>query len=369
MDHIASLRSRYMVEPMPVLSWRSHKLPSFAWHFERPSSPTSGTAVATESAPPAIDAGEERPPRRAARANPVTARPGRSARSGRAGVAGGTIRSRQPVTMLTAGTHAVPMPQLGFGVYKIPAARCREAVTTALGVGYRAIDTASFYENERAVGAALARTDVPRSEIFLTTKVWNDCHGYDETLRSFEASSRRLQQRCVDLLLIHWPCPAQDRYVDSWRALLRLREEGRIRVAGVSNFDVVHLQRLMDETGEAPAINQVELHPYLQQLPLRAFHAEHGIATQAWGPLARGGELLHDSVITAIAAELGRTPAQVVLRWHLQQGNAAIPKSADPHRMAENFAVFDFDLAPGHLAAIEALDRGLRTGPDPATMT
>lgn len=274
----------------------------------------------------------------------------------------------QPTTLLAAGTHSVSMPQLGFGVYKIPDAQSRTAVLTALRTGYRLIDTASLYENERGVGRALRESDVPREQVFVTTKVWNDRQGYDQTLASFEESAKRLGQQVVDLFLIHWPCPARDLYVDTWRAVLRLRDEGRIRVAGVSNFGIAHLQRLMDETGEAPAINQIELHPYLTQEPLRAFHAEHGIATQAWGPLARGRELLTDPVITGIADRVGRTSAQVVLRWHLQHGTAAIPKSVRSRRIAENLDLFGFELTGEQSAAIDALDRGERTGPDPDTM-
>ena len=274
----------------------------------------------------------------------------------------------QPMMHLAAGNHSVSMPALGFGVYKIPQADCRRAVLRALSTGYRLIDTASFYDNEAGVGAALADTDVPREHIFLTTKVWNDCQGYDRTLASFEQSSKRLGQRVVDLYLIHWPCPQQDRYIETWRALLRLRDEGRIRAAGVSNFGRTHLQRLIDETGEAPALNQVELHPYLAQTALRAFHAHHGIATQAWGPLARGGDLLSDPVIRGIADEHGRSPAQVVLRWHLQHGTAVIPKSVDPARMAQNLDVLEFQLAAREMAAIDGLNRGQRTGPDPDSM-
>ncbi len=270
-----------------------------------------------------------------------------------------------PVIPLPAGTHSVEMPQLGYGIYKIPGDEVRSAVFTALQIGYRSIDTASFYENESALGEALAETEVPRESIFLTSKVWNDRQGYDEALASFEESSRRLRRHTLDLFLIHWPCAARGRFVDTWRALLRLRDEGRIRAAGVCNFGTAHLQRLIDETGEAPAINQIELHPYLTQRSLRDFHAQHGIATEAWAPLARGGELLADPVITRIARECGRTPAQVVLRWHVQSGNVAIPKSVTPSRMAENFDIFGFELSFSQMSAVDALDRDQRTGPDP----
>jgi 2,5-diketo-D-gluconate reductase A len=270
-----------------------------------------------------------------------------------------------PNVTLSAGNSTVDIPQLGFGVWQVPDEDATTAVTTALEVGYRSIDTARIYENEEGVGRALASTEVPRGEIFLTTKVWNDDQGYDSTLRAFEASAKRLGQDYVDLYLIHWPTPKKDAYVDTWRALLQLRADGRIRAAGVCNFQQAHLQRLIDETGEAPAVNQVELHPRLQQASLRAFHAEKGIATEAWSPLAQGGDLLQDDTIAGIARTHDRTPAQVILRWHLQLGNVVIPKSVTPSRIAENFDVFGFELDAAELAAIEGLNRDERTGPDP----
>jgi 2,5-diketo-D-gluconate reductase A len=272
-----------------------------------------------------------------------------------------------PHVSLSAGSTTIDIPQLGFGVWQVPDADVTDAVTTALEVGYRSIDTAAAYENEDGVGRALARTDVPREEIFLTTKVWNDQQGHDATLRAFDASAKRLGQEVVDLYLIHWPVPAKEAYVDTWRALLELRSQGRIRAAGVCNFQPAHLQRLLDETGELPALNQIELHPRLQQRELRAFHAQHGIVTEDWSPLASGGDLLEDPIITGIAQRLSRTPAQVVLRWHVQLGHVVIPKSVTPSRIAENFQIFDFELEPGDLAAIEGMDRGERTGPDPDT--
>jgi 2,5-diketo-D-gluconate reductase A len=272
-----------------------------------------------------------------------------------------------PNVSLSAGTTTIDIPQLGFGVWQVPDAEVTDAAVAALEVGYRSIDTAAAYQNEAGVGQALARTDVPREEIFLTTKVWNDQQGYDATLRAFDASAKRLGQEVVDLYLIHWPVPAKDAYVDTWRALLELRSQGRIRAAGVCNFQPAHLQRLLDETGELPALNQIELHPRLQQRELRAFHAQHGIVTEDWSPLASGGDLLEDPIITGIAQRLSRTPAQVVLRWHVQLGHVVIPKSVTPSRIAENFQIFDFELEPGDLAAIEGMDRGERTGPDPDT--
>ena len=271
-----------------------------------------------------------------------------------------------PNVSLSTGTTTIDIPQLGFGVWQVPDAEVTDAVATALEVGYRSIDTAAAYQNEDGVGRALARTDVPREEIFLTTKVWNDEHGYEATLRAFDASAKRLGQEVVDLYLIHWPVPSKDAYVDTWRALLELRSQGRIRAAGVCNFQPAHLQRLLDETGELPALNQIELHPRLQQTELRAFHAQHGVVTEDWSPLA-SGELLSDPVIAGIAQRLSRTPAQVILRWHLQLGNVVIPKSVTPSRIAENFAIFDFELEPADLAAIEGLNRDERTGPDPDT--
>ncbi|MGZ4601895.1 aldo/keto reductase [Oryzihumus sp.] len=270
-----------------------------------------------------------------------------------------------PNVTLTAGNSTIDIPQLGFGVWQVPDDGATAAVTTALEVGYRSIDTARIYDNEAGVGRALAATDVSRDEIFLTTKVWNDDQGYDQTLRAFDASAKRLGVDYVDLYLIHWPTPAKDAYVDTWKALLQLRADGRIRAAGVCNFQPAHLQRLIDETGEAPAINQVELHPRLQQEELRRFHAEHGIVTEAWSPLAQGGDLLQDDTITGIARKHARTPAQVILRWHLQVGNVVIPKSVTPSRISENFDVFGFDLDADDLAAIAGLDRAGRIGPDP----
>ena len=271
-----------------------------------------------------------------------------------------------PNVSLSTGTTTIDIPQLGFGVWQVPDAEVTDAVATALEVGYRSIDTAAAYQNEDGVGRALARTDVPREEIFLTTKVWNDEHGYESTLRAFDASAKRLGQEVVDLYLIHWPVPSKDAYVDTWRALLELRSQGRIRAAGVCNFQPAHLQRLLDETGELPALNQIELHPRLQQTELRAFHAQHGVVTEDWSPLA-SGELLSDPLIAGIAQRLSRTPAQVILRWHVELGNVVIPKSVTPSRIAENFAIFDFELEPADLAAIQGLNRDERTGPDPDT--
>jgi len=232
--------------------------------------------------------------------------------------------SSTPNLSLSTGPSSIEIPQLGFGVWQVPDEQAPAAILTALEVGYRSLDTARIYGNEEGVGRALAQTDVARDDIFLTTKVWNNDQGYDATLRAFEASAKRLGTE-IDLYLIHWPVPAKDAYVDTWRALLQLRADGRIRAAGVCNFQQPHLQRLIDETGEAPAINQIELHPYLQQSSLRAFQARTGILTEAWSPLAQGGAVLEDPTIANLAAKHSRSPAQVILRWHLQLGNVVIP--------------------------------------------
>lgn len=273
-----------------------------------------------------------------------------------------------PTVPLRAGEGTVSIPQLGFGVWQVPDDEVAPAVETALSDGYRHIDTAKAYENEAGVGRALAASDVPRDEVFVTTKLWNSDQGYDQTLAAFAESHDKLGANTpVDLYLIHWPVPQKDAYVETFKALLKLRDEGKIRVAGVCNFEVEHLQRLKDETGEFPAINQIELHPLLQQKQLRGFHAANDIVTEAWSPLASGGDVLQDETIAQIATKHGKTPAQVILRWHLQLGNVVIPKSVTPSRIAENFDIFDFELDADDLAAIEKLDQGHRTGPDPKT--
>jgi 2,5-diketo-D-gluconate reductase A len=270
-----------------------------------------------------------------------------------------------PNVQLSTGSSTIDIPQLGFGVWQVPDDQVDAAIATALEVGYRSIDTARLYGNEEGVGRAIRATELPRDDLFVTTKVWNDDHGFDSTLAAFDASMGRLGLDVLDLFLIHWPTPAKDNYVDTWKALLKLRDDGRVRAVGVCNFEVDHLQRLADETGEFPAINQVELHPYLQQAELREFHADHGIVTEAWSPLASGGSVLDDAVVRGIAAKHGVTPAQAILRWHLDLGNVVIPKSVTPSRIAENFDVFGFALDDDDLAAFIPLDRSERTGPDP----
>ncbi|MET0726640.1 MAG: aldo/keto reductase [Leifsonia sp.] len=256
------------------------------------------------------------------------------------------------------------IPRLGFGTYKIPTTETVAAVEAAIATGYRHIDTAKLYGNEREVGQAVRGSGLLRGDLFVTTKLWNDDHGFDATLRAFDASMDALDLPWLDLYLIHWPQPRQDLYVQSWRAIIRLREEGRVRSIGVSNFHSHHLQRLIDETGVMPVVNQVELSPWLQQADLRAFHASHGIVTEAWSPLGRG-RAASDPTLTAIGERHGVSSTQVAIRWHLQVGNVVIPKSTHPQRIAENADVFGFTLTDDDMAQIAALDAGERTGRDP----
>ncbi|WP_435971943.1 aldo/keto reductase [Streptomyces sp. Qhu_M48] len=274
-----------------------------------------------------------------------------------------------PTTPLPTVTlnNGVEIPQLGFGVFQVPDDETTTAVGHALRAGYRSIDTASVYGNEAGVGRALADSGIARDELFVTTKLWNADQGYDSTLRAFDDSLAKLGLDHVDLYLIHWPTPARDLYVDTWRALEKLVADGRVRAAGVSNFQPAHLRRLLDSSDLVPAVNQIELHPGLQQRELRELHAAHAVATEAWSPLAQG-TVLADPAIVGIAARHGKSPAQVVLRWHLQLGNVVIPKSVTPARIRENLDVFDFALSDEELSTLAGLDRGLRTGPDPDTL-
>jgi diketogulonate reductase-like aldo/keto reductase len=258
----------------------------------------------------------------------------------------------------------VAIPQLGFGVFQVPPEDTAEVTLRALQTGYRHVDTAAAYRNEAGVGQALRASGLDREGVFVTTKCWNDDQGYEEAKRALRASLDRLELDAVDLYLIHWPAPARDRYVDTWRAFIELKDAGLTRAIGVSNFQPAHLARIVDETGGTPAVNQIELHPRLQQPELRREDADRGIVTEAWSPLAQGA-VLSDPVIVRIAEAHGRTPAQVVLRWHLQLGNVIFPKSVTPERIAENFALFDFALGDDEMAAIAELDAGERTGPDP----
>ncbi|MFD4942559.1 aldo/keto reductase [Streptomyces sp. NPDC058409] len=261
--------------------------------------------------------------------------------------------------------NGVEMPQLGFGVWQVPDDEAAKAVATAIESGYRSIDTAAIYENEEGTGRAVAASGVAREELFVTTKLWNADQGYDSTLRAFDTSLDKLGLDHVDLYLIHWPVPAKDAYIDTYKAFEKIYSEGRAKAIGVSNFLPEHLERLVGETSVVPVINQIELHPQLQQAESRAFHAKHGIATEAWSPLGQGKGLLEVPTVVAIAQKHGRTPAQVVLRWHIQTGNVVIPKSVTPSRIVENLDVFGFELDADDLAAFTALDEGKRLGPNP----
>jgi 2,5-diketo-D-gluconate reductase A len=260
----------------------------------------------------------------------------------------------------------VEIPQLGFGVFQIPPEETERAVSHALETGYRHIDTAAAYRNEAEVGAAIRNAGLRREDVFVTTKCFNHDQGYGEARRALEKSLERLGFEQVDLYLIHWPVPSRDKYVETWEAFIEAQREGLVRSIGVSNFQPDHLQRLIDETGVTPSLNQVELHPRLQQAELRQVHRSLGMATEAWSPLAQGA-VLDDPIITEIARAHDRTPGQIVLRWHLQLGNIVIPKSVTPERIRENFELFDFEFSTDELRQIELLDRGERTGPDPDT--
>ncbi|MDQ2637230.1 MAG: aldo/keto reductase [Actinomycetota bacterium] len=258
------------------------------------------------------------------------------------------------------------IPQVGLGVWQTPPEDTERAAATALSAGYRHIDTAAAYGNEREVGQAVAKSGLAREDVFVTTKVWNADHGYDDTRKAFDASMDRLGMDYLDLYLIHWPVPAQNAFVDTFKAFADLRDQGRIRSIGVSNFEPEHLRSLVDATGIVPAVNQIELHPRLQQEELREVHAQLGIATEAWSPLGQGS-LLENPTVTGVAEAHGKTPAQVLIRWHIQLGNIVIPKSVTPSRIVSNFDVFDFDLSEQDMASISSLGDGTRLGPDPRT--
>ena len=274
--------------------------------------------------------------------------------------------SQTSVPSLSLNTGA-RIPQVGFGTFQVPPEDTAETVRIALDVGYRSVDTAAMYENEEGVGKAIAEAGFPREQIFVTTKLGNHDHGRDRAPRALDDSLGRLALDHVDLYLIHWPIPSQDRYVATWKALEEAHADGRARAIGVSNFHVEHLQRLLDEAEVVPAVNQIELHPRLQQSELREFHAEHGIVTEAWSPLAQGELLEEEEVIDELADSHGRTPAQVILRWHLQLGNAIIPKSVTPERIESNIDILDFELSDEQMEAIGRLDSSEdgRVGPHP----
>jgi 2,5-diketo-D-gluconate reductase A len=263
--------------------------------------------------------------------------------------------------------NGVEIPQLGFGVYQVPPEDTADAVATALEIGYRHIDTAEMYGNEKGVGEAVARSGIDRGEVFVTSKLNNGFHRRDDALRAFDQSLGDLGFEYLDLFLIHWPLPGIDvDYIETWKAMEEIYASGRCRAIGVSNFQAHHLRRLFSQAQVRPAVNQIEVHPYLTQEELRAFDADHEIVTEAWSPIAQG-KVLGDPAIVAIAERLGRTPAQVVLRWHVQRGDVVFPKSVSRQRMQENVELFDFELGTDDMATLTGLDRGERTGPDPDT--
>jgi 2,5-diketo-D-gluconate reductase A len=286
--------------------------------------------------------------------------------------AGGSAGSAMGMASTPSTVPTVPLrdgeqiPQLGFGVFQVPPEETVEVTLRALQTGYRHIDTAKAYNNEAEVGQAVRASGLAREDVYITTKCFNNDHGHDQAKRALHASLERLEMSHVDLYLIHWPVPAHDKYAETWKAFVELQQEGLTRSIGVSNFQQPHLERIIAETGVTPVVNQIELHPYLQQPGLRREHADLGIVTEAWSPLAQGA-VLDDPALTEIAGRHGVTAGQVVLRWHLQLGNVVFPKSVTPARIEENFDVFGFTLTDDEMTAIEALDRGERTGPDPDT--
>ncbi len=263
-------------------------------------------------------------------------------------------------------TGDVQIPQLGFGVFQIPPEETTEVTLQAFQAGYRHIDTAAAYQNEAQVGQGFRASGLDRDEVFITTKCFNTDHGYNQAKDAFKESLGRLDLEFIDLYLIHWPVPSQDKYVETWQAFIELQQEGLVRSIGVSNFQPAHLRRIVDETGVTPSVNQIELHPRFQQDGLRREHADRGIVTEAWSPLAQGA-VLDDPTITAIAEAHGKSAGQVVLRWHVQLGNVVFPKSVTPERIDENFDIFDFHLTDAEMESIQALDAGERIGPDPDT--
>ncbi|RKD73478.1 diketogulonate reductase-like aldo/keto reductase [Sinobaca qinghaiensis] len=264
--------------------------------------------------------------------------------------------------------NKLKMPQLGFGVWQVEDDEAASAVEKAIQTGYRSIDTAMIYKNENGVGRGIKNSGINREDLFITTKVWNADQGYDNTIRAFDESLERLGMDYVDLYLIHWPTPEFDDYVDTYKAMEKLYNDGKVKAIGVCNFDVDHLQRILDECDVKPVLNQIECHPYLAQKEVKEFCAKHDIFVEAWSPLMQGGDVLKDEAVQSIAKEHSKTPAQVVLRWHLQNNTIVIPKSVTPSRIEENFDVFDFELSSEEMQKINELDRGERKGPQPSEM-
>jgi 2,5-diketo-D-gluconate reductase A len=260
------------------------------------------------------------------------------------------------------------IPQFGLGVWQTPAEETARVVSEAFKLGYRHIDTAAIYKNEEGVGRAIAEAGLPRDELFITTKLWNADQGHASTLRALDDSLSKLKLDYVDLYLIHWPCPEDGKFVDTWKAMIEAQAQGRVRSIGVSNFRIADIEHLLAETGVFPVVNQIELHPLLQQSALRDYHQQHGILTESWSPLAQGGELLKDPGLQAIGQAHGKTAAQVILRWHVQLGLVVFPKSVTPARIKENAEIFDFELSAEEMAQIGKLDAGTRLGPDPSTL-
>jgi 2,5-diketo-D-gluconate reductase A len=260
--------------------------------------------------------------------------------------------------------NGVEIPQLGFGVFQIPPAETKAATLEALDVGYRHIDTAEMYRNEQGVGEAVRESGLAREDIFVTSKLNNSFHAHDAAMAAFDQTLKTLDIGYLDLFLIHWPLPAVGDFVETWKAMIEMHATGKVRAIGVSNFQPAHIRRLLDETDHIPSVNQIEVHPYLTQDDVRAYDFDNGIATEAWSPIAQGA-VLDDPVIVTIARRLGKTTAQVTLRWHIQRGDIVFPKTTRRERMVENFELFDFELTPDDVAAISALNRNERTGPDP----
>jgi 2,5-diketo-D-gluconate reductase A len=266
-----------------------------------------------------------------------------------------------PAVALNDGTT---IPQIGFGLWQVPPSEAEVATAGALRVGYRHLDSAAVYANEAEAGAALAKSGLAREDVYVTTKLWNPDHGYDEAMRAFDTSMTKMGFEQLDLYLIHWQCKQHGKFIDTWRALIDLQKSGRVKSIGVSNFKEPALRQLIDATGVIPVLNQIELHPWLPQLDMRAVHAEYGIATESWSPLA-SGQLIDDPTLAAIAAKHSKSTAQVMIRWHLQQGLIVLPKSVTPARIAENIDVFGFQLDDEDMATIAGMENGHRTGPDP----